>query len=248
MIASLAVAPKADDDGPVRAFAGSVGDLRLEGVIASISGSRRRSYGDAYAALISRGLFAVADGVSTLPGSAAAADRIVRNLERQAAAMDRAFDEKGVLEAIRRINGRIFAEGRGARTPDAPGAATLSGLALDAARQAMTLFSVGDSSVWLQGDGDMRRVTTPDVDPETGRLRAAVGAKPVLNPWVRRYSIGESGAALIATDGYADLEAIAAHAWFRMADDDILGLFERIADAAPSDDVTMISLRWRRER
>jgi len=226
----------------------------LEVVSINASGRNRRSYSDARLSAATSGLFAVADGVSSLPGSAGAAQRCLVYLAAELRGSE-ARDAAAVARVVAHVNGRIFAEGRARRSGFEPGACTLDAVLLgddDAA-----IVHVGDGSIWIGGPGPMRQMTQPDrvLRPSTrdpsrtvARLRAAVGAKPGLTPTTMTLPLAPTGAALIASDGAPDVAALAGNAWFRQdaGTDEFAATLEDYAGAGQDDDLTVVAVRWRR--
>jgi len=227
--------------------------LTVEVVSISAPGRRRHANSDARLSVATRGLFAVADGVSTMPGSAGAAQRCLEYLSGELRAASNR-DAETLSRIVRHVSGRIFAEGRARRSGLEAGACTLDGIALDA--DAITVFHVGDGGVWLGGPGEMRLATTAQNafeasarNPERNALRlaAAIGARPVVDPWVARAPLTAPGAALIATDGVEDPEALTQAPWFQHRDDanGFAATLEAIAATDHSDDMTLVAARWR---
>ena len=211
------------------------------------------------------GLFAVADGVSTLPGAAETSRRCLAYLSLGLEGVENPTSES-VGTAIKGINGRLFAEGRAKRSNvkgglgakgAGLGACTLAGMLLkpDSALD-FTVFHVGDAEVWLNLDGDVARVTEPqqvqrpstrDPSKMVTRLAAAMGAKPTVTPIVQQFDASGSGGAVICTDGIAGAPDLAADPWFSAAtSNDIFEqrLMSYIQDGQ-MDDASVVALRWR---
>ena len=227
----------------------------LEVVSISADGARRRANSDARLSSATSGVFAAADGVSTLPGSPGAARRCLDYLAaelRQAGPLDAA----SVAAVIRHVNGRLFAEGRARLSGLEPGACTLDGVAL--ADDALIVFHVGDGAVWVGGADGMRAMTIAqcaaapsarDPGATTKRLAAAVGARPMLNPETTATTLPLPGAALIATDGALRADDLLEHPWFRHAapSSSLAARLEEMAGAELPDDMTVIAVRWTRD-
>lgn len=229
-------------------------DFALEVVSINAGGRNRKSNSDARLSAATSGLFAVADGVSSLPGSAGAAQRCLVYLAAELRG-SKARDAAALGKIVASLNGRIFAEGRARRSGFEPGACTLDAVLLG--DDAVTTAHVGDGSIWIGGPGPMRQTTQPDrvLRPSTrdpsrtvARLAAAVGAKPALTPATATLPLAPVGAALLASDGAPDLPALAENGWFRhdAATDDFAATLEAYAGAGHGDDMTVVAVRWRR--
>lgn len=229
-------------------------DLALEVVSINASGRNRRSNSDARLSAATSGLFAVADGVSSLPGSAGAAQRSLVYLAAEFRGRE-TRDAAALAKVVAHVNGRIFAEGRARRSGFEPGACTLDAILLS--DDAIAAAHVGDGSIWIGGPGPLRQMTQPDRvlrpsarDPSrtVARLAAAVGAKPTLTPATMTLPLAPTGAALIASDGATDVATLAGNPWFRQeaATDAFAATLEDYAAAGRSDDLTVVAVRWRR--
>ncbi len=241
------------------------GALLLDVATLTRQGGGRRANSDAMLSRPAFGLFAVADGVSTLPGAAETSRRCLTYLSLGLEGAENPTSES-VGTAIKGINGRLFAESRSQRSnvkggPGAMGAGmgacTLAGMLLkpDSALD-FTVFHVGDAEVWINLDGDVARVTEPqqvqrpstrDPSKMVTRLAAAMGAKPTVSPIVQQFDASSSGAAVICTDGIAGATELAADPWFSSAtSNDVFEerLMSYIQDSQ-MDDASVVALRWR---
>lgn len=213
------------------------------------------------------GLFAVADGVSTLPGAAETSRRCLAYLSL---GLESAIDptQDSVESALRAINVRFFAEGRANRSNIKPGpkakpsargigTCTLAGLLLKPeSALAITVFHVGDAKVWMNIDGDVAGVTTPqqvqrpskrDPSKMVTRLAAAMGAKPTVTPIVQQFDVNGSGGAIICTDGIASAPDLASDIWFS-TDASNAAFEDRLTtyiEEGQMDDAYLVALRWR---
>ena len=227
--------------------------LTLEVVSISAPGDRRHGNSDARLSAAAGGLLAVADGVSTLPGSAGAAQRCLEYLAGELRGAP-VRDVATLTRIIQHISGRIFAEGRARRSGLEAGACTLDGVALGA--DEVTIFHVGDGGVWLGGDGQMRAMTTPqrcrapsqrDPGQSSIRLAEAVGARPMLKPFVVTAPLSTPGAVLIASDGVVDVTKLAADPWFQGQGPvaAMAAVLESLGADNHPDDMTVVAARWR---
>jgi serine/threonine protein phosphatase PrpC len=242
------------------------GALELDIATLTRQGGGRRANSDAMLARSGHGLFAVADGVSTLP---AAAETSRRCLAYLTLGLEDSDDPNiaSVEAAIRTINGRLFAESRAQRSNIKPGpssakgsglgACTLEGMLLkpDSALE-FTVFHVGDAEVWINLSADVRRVTEPqkvqrpskrDPSKMVTRLAAAMGAKPTVNPIVQQFAAAGAGGAVICTDGIAGAPELAADPWFTSGaeNDAFEARLQSFIQDGQMDDASLVALRWR---
>lgn len=241
------------------------GALLLDVATLTRQGGGRRANSDALLSRPAFGLFAVADGVSTLPGTAETSRRCLAYLSLGLEGAENPTNES-VGTAIKGINGRLFAEGRAQRSAvkggpnpksTSMGACTLAGMLLkpDSALE-FTIFHVGDAEVWINLDGDVAHVTVPqqvqrpskrDPSKMVTRLAAAMGAKPTVTPVVQQFDASGSGGAVICTDGIAGAPDLAADPWFSSAtsndvfEDRLLSYIQ----AGQMDDASLVAFCWR---
>lgn len=237
-------------------FSGQFGQWLLEGATIAQKGASRRVYSDAILCECALGAFAVADGVSTIAGAVDASTRAVMHWRDIIEEAPGDWDAAGVVAALRTVNGRIFAAGRGAGSDSPVGACTFAGIQLARGLSGSSfVFGVGDSEVWLGGADGMRLATVADTvdvasartpDRKVKRLAAALGAKAVVTPNAESFDAAMDRAALLATDG-TDVGAIADHPWFKGegAVGDIQALLFASLDDAARDDVSIMAVRWR---
>lgn len=249
------------------------GAYEIETATLTQQGGGRRSNSDALLCRPGAGLFAVADGVSTLPGAAETSRRCLTYLTLALEGNPDAAPDR-VANAIKLINGRLFAESRSQRKTDAPrsntrpntgpgtestelGACTLAGILLSPEDDgAFSVFHVGDAEVWLNAGNEAARVTDPQsvLRPSTrhpgkmvSRLAAAMGAKPLVKPVVQEFTIDRPGGAVICTDGIDGTAELIRNPWFTGVGPD--NAFEDCLNACiahgQTDDASLVALRWR---
>lgn len=230
-------------------------------------GGGRRLNSDALLCQPDDGLFAVADGVSTLPGAAETSRRCLAYLTLALQGSQDAAPER-VASAITAINGRLFAESRSHRKIDALrpgvdtssselGACTLAGILLSPTDDGtLCVFHVGDAEVWLNSAHSAARVTEPqrvlrpskrDPGKMVERLAAAMGAKPLVKPVAQEFTIDGPGGAVICTDGIGYTAELITNPWFawRTSDTAIEDCLMACVTDGQMDDASLIAVRWR---
>lgn len=239
------------------AFAAARGDALFDVASITCVGSSRRENSDAIYFDVAAGLFAIADGVGTLPGAGKVAELCLDYLG--ASALDDGSSttrESALRERIVQVNGRLFAECWGARKRLLPGACTLTGVKFAEDRAELTVFHVGDSRLWLREDAGFVSVAEPQVvlrpsrrDPNklTKRLASAIGIAPTVDPWLNTLPLRSNGALLLATDGFAEDEKLLRDEWLDggSSNDEFAQRLEACVAAGFSDDASVVAVRWR---
>ncbi|HLI02579.1 MAG TPA: protein phosphatase 2C domain-containing protein [Acidimicrobiales bacterium] len=177
---------------------------------ASVAGVRHRLAGeagqDAFAwRLVDAGgrswlVLAVADGLGSVPGSAAAATAATRAVADALAARLGAGDEPRV---DRSWWAPLYAEAAGAVT-EAGGATTLVAVAIDA-DGAGVAARVGDSTALLLAGGSWAPVwPLPTIDPDAPVEPKTPALPSTVEPEVGAVNLDEGAALVLVTDGVAD--------------------------------------------
>jgi len=188
---------------------------------------------------------AVADGLGGHPGGEEASSLAVRWLARAAASLT---DEAAIREALDVCNEAVYAEAAPYPGRTAMGT-TIAGLVVT--EQAVVVFNVGDSRVYVLDDAGLAQLSTDDNEPPTpGQHRSPVVTQALgghvdaapIEPHISTRPLPEAARYLICSDGLTEAVSDAAITAILRSHDGGAAAFElwkaTIAAGAP-DNITV---------
>jgi len=188
----------------------------------------------------------VADGLGGHPAGEVASTMAVQELARAAPTMN---DENAVTAALRACNDTLYAAAN--RRPDWGGmGTTVAGVVI--AGDEVIVFNVGDSRVYVFGDGDLHQLSVDDNPPltpgqsHTSVLTQTIGGHPrdrAIEPHVATHRRAEHGGFLVCSDGLSDVveaDRIAAILDHHNGQRAVYQLWKAAIDGGGPDNITIV--------